>query len=686
MKRAREPLWNCGAGLLVAGLVSACATPPTRIPEPLHLPATAAATGAATPATEAAGEAVTQRMPAPPANSSHVGGVPAASARESAVKGSLNFEAVPIKTLVEHIYADLLGKTVTFDPGVESRRDTVTVRTPPNQSAEDLRRTTELLLKDYGLVAIEQDDNTVKIAQESSKLSALPEIRRGGALPETPASLRPVFQLVELAAVRNSDVAGQLRTMFGDRVSINEDPSRNAVLIGGTADNVRVALEAVQLLDQPVMRDQQSLRLSPRYWSAGDLSRKLTEILAAEGYVMPRSFSADGGVRYPLILLPVDAANYLLVFSRQQKILDHVRDWFVQLDRPTAEASGRAFFTFKPRNTSAEALAATLTQLLGGGNASGGTTDPNAPGAAAAAAKSAIGNGRVVVDKGSNTLIVQAEDQTQIDSLLRALDAPTRSVLIEVTIAEVNLSNDEQLGVEWLLKDTGNYGSSTYSTLGGLGLGTSGLVIKGLDNAGDLRVVINALASSNNAHILSSPSVVARNGEQATITVGQEVPIVTSQQGSINATTGVDTTGVLQSIQYRNTGVILGIKPTIHSDDMIDVQVEQEVSAALSTTTGVNNSPTFSTRKVKTSMALKNGATVLLGGLIASNDTAGDTGIPWLKDIPILGHLFKRSTTSTTRNELLVLITPYIIGTSDEAKAVLDAFKERTPSLAEPKD
>ena len=195
-----------------------------------------------------------------------------------------------------------------------------------------------------------------------------------------------------------------------------------------------------------------------------------------------------------------------------------------------------------------------------------------------------------------------------------------------------------------------------------------------------MRLVLNALATSNRATILSSPRVVARNGETARIQVGQEVPIVTSQQSSLDSTTDTGA-GVLQTIQYRNTGVILNVKPSIFSGDRIDLDVKQEVSAAQETSTGVNNSPTFLTRNVDTKLTLEHGSTVLLGGLISDDRSTGDKGVPWLMRIPVIGQLFRVDTDKTARTELIVLITPYVVNDGSDARHYTEAFKSILPLL-----
>jgi general secretion pathway protein D len=247
-----------------------------------------------------------------------------------------------------------------------------------------------------------------------------------------------------------------------------------------------------------------------------------------------------------------------------------------------------------------------------------------------------------------------------------------------VTVAEVSLDDQNQFGIEWLLNG-GGPGNQTFTagTLGGISLGSSGFTYSVLNNAGQVRARLNALSSTNRVSILSSPRVMARNGEEATVQVGQEVPIITSQQttGTTVNTGTTATPGVLQTVQYRSTGVILKVKPAIHSGDQIDLDLVQEVSEAATTDTGVNVSPTFSTRKVDTKLTLQNGSTVMLAGLISNTSTRGGGGIPLLKDIPVIGSLFGKQTVNGQRRELIVLITPYILSDSRDAEAVTDAFR-----------
>jgi general secretion pathway protein D len=671
--------------VVLSVLAAGCAAPPSRIPPPLplHESARSETSNDATAQRVGAARAVdaTPQVPGiPPSRRSQAAAAPVSQKDTSDEKRNLeiNVDQIPLPVFTQMVFGEMLRTNVQIDPKIAERKDLVTLRTGGPQTPSQVRQLATMLLKSYGIAVIEVG-NLVRVVPDGSSLGYLPEIRRGGAMPDAPPALRPAFHLVELGAVRNPDVNNWLRTMFGNRIQVQEDSTRNAVLISGTPDDIAAALEAIRVLDQPVMHGRRSAAIRPSYWSVDDLARRLHEVLSAEGYsVQPLTAVPGQGIRYPIILLPVSAINAVLVFAARDDVLEHVRKWAETLDQPSTTGVGRNFFTYQVRHKDAGVLAATLQQLLSGRAA---VTSPDATQAgqgtpvSTAPPRSSTG---VVVDRSTNVLIFQGapEDYAQIRTLLAALDRPSRAALIEVTVAEIQLTDRMQFGVEWSLRDTFSNGSQyTAGTVGGLGIGTSGFTYRLLDSAAQVRAVINALASDNRASILSSPRVMARNGETATIQVGQEVPIVTSQQSSLAGTGAVPTTGVLQTIQYRNTGVILRVKPVVHSSDQIDLDVIQEVSSAEATTTGVNVSPTFGTRKVETKLTLRNGSTVMLAGLISKNSSIGDIGIPGLKDIPVLGQLFRTDTHTSNKTELIVLITPYVISDDHDARAVTDAFR-----------
>ena len=608
----------------------------------------------------------------PPAQRSSAGARSAAAPKpeNEAADTSLMFEQVSLTAFIQTVYGAILKKNVSVDPAVEAKKDLVSLRTGSPQTHSQVAELARAVLKSYG-IAVSDYGSLVRVTLDTAQTGYLPEIRRGRAMPETPLALRPVFQLVELEAVSPAGVSNWLKTIFGSKIQAQDDLARQAILLSGQRDDVQAAMEAIQMLDQPAMRGRISARVAPVFWSADELAKRLSDVLQAEGY----SVSTQPNGQSPTILLPVAPLNSIIVFSAGEDVLNHVLHWARELDQPGQGRGTAGYFTYPVKNTDAAGLAKTLQEIMNPAAAAAG-----ASGQAATQLKS-----RVVVNAATNSLIIQgnSSEYQQWLGLLQELDKPAKSALISVTIAEVRLTDTEQLGVEWLLNtyrqngydvNVGTKDHLSVSKIGGLAATISNTI-------GDPRVLINALASTSRVKVLSNPSLVTRNGETATIQVGQEVPVIQSTQSTA---TGGFQPGILQTVQYRQTGVILKVRPVIHASGRLELDVSQEVSSAANTLTGVSASPTFSTRKIDTKLTVLDGNTVLLGGLMQQSTDATDTGVPLLKDIPLAGIMFKNNTDKLDRTELIVLITPNVIQDDFDAQAVTDAFRARM-SWASPK-
>jgi general secretion pathway protein D len=669
------------AALLV---MSGCATT-TTLPSGLDLPKRAPPSTVADTSSVVggpAGSVTVNANPAPPTTPPKAGATEPVKPASGAADITLNFDQIPLPAFIQAVYGTALKRTISIDPAVASRKDLVTFRSGKPLTATEAESSARMVLKGYG-VAVQDIPGLTRVVPDNSNAGYLPEIRRGRALPDSPLPLRPVFQMVELQAVRSIEVSSYLRTLFGEKLRFTEDAARNALLLSGNGDDVQAALDAIQVLDQPLFKGRNSVRLTPAIWSADELAKRLTEILTQEGYAV--GTAAAGGLQFPITLLPVSGINSVIVFAQSPEIIKHVTEWAAVLDKPAEKTVGRSYFSYQVRNTDASRLAETVQQLLTGQLARPApTTQATNSGSAPAAP---VASGGVVVDKATNTILFKAsgEDYTDIIRLLRELDRAARQVLIEVTVAQVDLTDSMTLGVDWIFRSLNNSGLNISQLGGNTGGqvtsfgGFTGFAVTQLDRLGQPRAVLNALASDNKITLLSNPSIIARNGETANIQVGSSVPILTSQQ--TNSSTGGS--GLISTVQYRDVGTILNIKPVIHSSDQVDMEVTQEVSSVASNATGGINSATIKKNSLTTKLTLKHGSTYILGGLISNDVDRTKSGVPFLKDLPIVGQAFSKTTSINRRNELVMLITPYIMSDDGEARAVTDAFRRQLGEWAQ---
>jgi general secretion pathway protein D len=188
-------------------------------------------------------------------------------------------------------------------------------------------------------------------------------------------------------------------------------------------------------------------------------------------------------------------------------------------------------------------------------------------------------------------------------------------------------------------------------------------------------VILQALSQLTRVQVLSSPNLLVLNNQSARIQVGDQVPIAT-QSAVSTVTSGAPT---VNSIEYRDTGVILNITPRVNASGLVLLDISEEVSAAGSTTTSTIASPTITQRRIRSSVAVSDGQTIALGGLIQDQRTKGKNGVPFLQDIPVLGWLFGTHNDQLTRTELIALITPHVIRSSDDAAAVTEELRQKLP-------
>ena len=322
---------------------------------------------------------------------------------------------------------------------------------------------------------------------------------------------------------------------------------------------------------------------------------------------------------------------------------------------------------------------------------------PGAPGAPTAKPEEQL---RIVADPATNSLIVYgtAQEFQNIKNILKELDAVPRQVLLDVLVAEVSLTDTERLGFDYeirpgnttfLNRTLPSRGSVLTGILNSLGAATDGISpgpfgVTGVFGPGNVRILVNALATDSRVKILSSPSVLATDNRPARIQVGSEEPIATGSVSSPISTSTPGGTGFASSttVQYRNTGRIVTIIPQVNSKGLVNLQALVEVSQrGQNVVVGQDSFPAFDIRQAETTAVVQDGDTLAIGGMIAENKRNDKNGIPYLMDVPVLGRFFRTTSDDTTRTELIMLITPHVIRNRSEGTAVTEEFKSKLSTL-----
>jgi general secretion pathway protein D len=402
--------------------------------------------------------------------------------------------------------------------------------------------------------------------------------------------------------------------------------------------------------------------------------------------------------------VPNDRLRSVLVISKRSKYLTEASRWIRNLD-VLAQSGEDSLHVYHVQNRNASDLAKILDSVLGGRTESASAEGRVAPKLTAAIVGDAgedtqdggpetPNNGidvtieqndystssgqprknqtRIVADDSNNALLIYCSDVEfdRIQAVLREIDSVPNQVLLEAVIAEVSLDDDLKFGVRWFLGEDKNHGTFSDATTGAVSS-----VFPGFSyflKANDIAFSLNAISSVTNVRVLSAPSLVVLDNKTATLQVGDQVPIVTQ---SAKAVTAGDAP-IVTNVELKDTGLILKVTPRVNDSGLVTLDIEQEVSSVVKTTTSGIDSPTIRQRKMTTSVVVNDNEALALGGLIQEKETTGKTKVPVLGDVPLFGNAFRQKTNAVGRTELVIFIRPRVIRDMEEARRVTEEFRK----------
>lgn len=574
----------------------------------------------------------------------------------------------PLPSFINTVFGEILEQPFTLGPNISERDELISLR-----SVNDMRRDTflslvEEALKDYG-VGVLYENGLFRIIELEELRREMPRFITSRARSDVPSGLRPVVQFIELTAIDAADMEQILRQAFPDSNAVNVRTNRrtNSLVVSGLAEDVNAAVAIIEEMDELRFAGTQVVTFTPRNWQAEELAETMLEILTLEGYF------ASIGTTTPraLSLLPIEFTNQLMIFAADRQLADHALSVGQRLDMEAFRSEARRAHVYQVKNGAAENLAGIVGAVIGagGGERSDGAASQSgeASGGGSDGEDASVQSfGDLTVDEQGNRIIFFGTSQEfeEVSTLLDELDTPVAEVMIEVTIAEITLTDDATYGLDVAFDSDAISGFRAQLNSQN---GFTGVV-----NTGQISLSGSADASNNQINILSVPRVVTRSGQEASIQVGTDVPVITSQRAS--PVQEVGTTDILQTVEFRSTGILLSVEPLVYSGDRIDLTISQEVSSAQNNPNPAIASPVISNRSLTSQLSLQDGQTAVLGGLIDNQLTRGNTGVPFVKDIPVIGSAFRSETISSQRTMLLVLVTPYVLNTRDDRQAFVDAL------------
>lgn len=609
---------------------------------------------------------------------------------------TLNFQEAEIAEVVKTILGDILQQNFSIDERV---RGTAYIQTSSPIPRKSLIPILEHLLQINGAALIKMQDFYEVVPADSVPASKL-------SLSST-LSAEKGYQvlIVPLSYISAKEMAKILEPIKPRQGLIEADEHRNLLTLAGTQEELINLSQTIKVfdIDQLVGMSVGLFRLKS---VAPDVLVDELEAIFGD--------SADGPLAGVVRYMPIERLNALLVMTSQKKYLRDARVWIERLDRAET-SSGLGLYVYYVQNGKSENLADMLTQLFEGQRRSdlGRDTERSRPQRTTATATDSaeseteepgrssvsvsantpadlnVGDVSIIADEENNALLILASpgDYEKVLGALGKLDVLPLQVLVEATIVEVTLDDELQYGLQWFFKNRLDGGSKTgRGTLGGsnkdslISAPFSPSASYSVFDSVGTRLLLTALASDSKVNVISSPSLMVLDNHTATIRVGDQVPVRTSETTNTSSESNVTST-----IQFKDTGVLLEVTPRVNAGGMVVLDITQEVNDVVEglTTEGLE-SPTITQRKIETSVAVQSGETLVLGGLIKDTSEHDNEGVPGARHIPIFGWLFSSDRKAKERTELVVLITPTAVTDRAEARAVTREYRNKLRGILVP--
>jgi len=630
----------------------------------------------------------------------------------------LNFDGADLREVVKAIVGDLMNASYTIDPKVQGQ---VNLHTSNPLRRKDLLPTLETLLRMNG-AAILLEDGIYKIvpAATAARGSVTPQL--GGDTLALPNGSGYGVQITPLKFIAAKEMLKLLEPFASEAGAVRIDEARNLIILSGTERELRHLQSTITMFDVDWLAGMSIGLFSLQSVEVKTAVADLDKIFGA------KALSPLAGV---VKLVPIERLNAILVITQQAKYLEQAKTWIERLDHSGGVGGGMRLFVYPVQNGMAEKMAillngvfnrtpvptggkggaslapgmamgslqststqttsSTFTSSFGvapapgqpqgaGGNLPLGEESADQQGMAGDSV-AVRGEVRILADKDNNALLIlcSAANYEKLEAAIRKLDIQPRQVLIDVTIAEVTLAGDLKYGLEWAFTNGSGSGKLDMGAAGLAAL-TPGFSYLWSNSSvpGGVSATLNMLANDSRVKVISSPHIMVTDNQQAKIQVGDRVPITSQSQSVLGSATGL-----IASIQYIDTGVLLTVTPRINSGGQVTMDIDQEVSQASITTTSSINSPTISKRALKTTVVVKSGETMVLGGLITDNKTEATSGLPFLSRIPVLGGLFGVQNQQSNRTELILMITPKTISNPQQAQEITNELRSKMAGLGD---
>jgi general secretion pathway protein D len=628
---------------------------------------------------------------------------------------TLNFVDAAIEEVAKAVLGDALGLNYLISPKVAG---SVTLRTSRPLSRDAVLPVLEAALSVHGAAVVKSGGVYQVVPSAEAPRTAAP-VR----IPRKSKMRRPGYavEVVPLKFIGAAEMETVLKPVAPKGSILFADKARNLLLLGGTSDELESMLRMIGIFDVDYMRGMSFALIPIENSNAVEVAAEVERIFNLN---IQQEKAAPGPIRF----LPIERIRSILVISPDMTYIKHASDWIKTLDR--RDETDQKLHVYQVQNGRAGEIAEVLGRIFGAqtpdeaspnrGQVAPGysptTIESLPPPSESVSATSSVSTSgqvslappakrspterasekaavsvvqfegknavRIVADPNSNQLVIYATfaDYQTILSALTKIDIAPMQVSIEATIAEVTLTGGFEYGVQWFFNTVDMSvdfeGGEIFKAIGDGATGVA-QAFSYIAAAQSIQATLVALSQQTDVRIIASPNITVRDNQPARIQIGDQVPVLT-QQSTSNFAAGAPT---VNSVQYIDSGVILEVTPHVNASGLISLDIIQQISQPVPTTSSDIDSPSIQQRLIQTSVSVQSNEVVALGGLISEIETKGGSGIPALRRIPVLGSLFGTKSKDSRRTEIIVLLTPRLIRDSMDAREITYELGQRMRAI-----
>jgi len=602
----------------------------------------------------------------------------------------MNFEGAPLVDVVHAILGDTLKLDYVIEHPIKGK---ITLRTRSPIPRDQLLEVLESLLQANGVLMVRDPNDRYFVSASKALQTMVPQFEshnsKGAGYSTT------VIPLQNIGAAEMADI---LKPVAGDKAFVRIDSARNILIMAGTRVQMSGWLDIISSFDIDTLKGMSVGVFPIEYADPAEIEAALGQIIASAGETAKSPSQL-------IKLIPLERLGSLLVITPRAKLLEKVKTWIKRLDKLPDSGAEPQLYVYPVQNGTASHIAELLGQLFGGSSGSSSRSGV-APGLnrqsvsdsankgsnnkqqsktsanknrSGSSSVSIEGDVKVVADEDNNALLIYAtsNEYRKIEKALLKLDVSPAQIMVEASIIEVTLNDSLEYGLEWSF--SGGLGGGD-TGLGGLAntknapaVARPGFSYSLVNATGDIKAVLNALASDSLLNVISTPSIMVLDNNEASIKVGSQTPV---QTGSSTTSNGI----VTNNIEFKDTGVDLTVTPSVNAGGMVTMDVNQKVTD-VGAQDEVSGQRSFQTREFQTRIAIRSGESVVLGGLIRENKTNGSSGVPGLHSIPVVGALFGKKSTTSVKTELLVILTPRVLFNEQDMRDISREMRARISDL-----